>query len=424
MDHHDTNAAMSDPKVPKVANDFASLTSAKSSRVESIDIFRGLNVLLMIFVDNLGFVTGLAWWTYHMSREGNGMTYVDMVFPAFLFLMGMSISLSIRSRIAKGQTFSKIGMHVVVRSLSLVALGLFIANAPQVDARHTGISEAWWATIGFIAIGLCWIHLPGSNRHPKIFLSLKYCGFALLLGLALIFRRMTPEGKIAWLDFSDWEILGLLGWAYLSVAAIYLFCERFVSKSRITVLFSALGAFIAINALSVAGRLSWIHSLPPYLQPFEAGLSSLTMAGLLASLFIADNEIAATLQKKVLWAVGSSAILFGAGWALRPLGISKIRDTPTWCLYCMSANILVVLMLYWIADVRGWRRWARFATVPGSNPLLSYFLPYLAYLIPKLDFLTADGTAGWPGVAKSISFTGLILLVVALLNRSKITLTI
>lgn len=45
---------------------------------------------------------------------------------------------------------------------------------------------------------------------------------------------------------------------------------------------------------------------------------------------------------------------------------------------------------------------------------MSYFLSYFAYLIPKLDFLTADGTAGWPGVAKSVFFTGPILGIVAI----------
>jgi heparan-alpha-glucosaminide N-acetyltransferase len=152
------------PTVDRVVGPDA-LSSSESSRIESIDIFRGLNVLVMIFVDNLGFVTGLAWWTYHMPREANGMTYVDMVFPAFLFLMGMSIPLSIRSGIAKGQTYSQVWTHVVVRSLSLVALGLFIANAPQIDVAHTGISEEWWASLGFVAIGLGWIRFRGSDRH-------------------------------------------------------------------------------------------------------------------------------------------------------------------------------------------------------------------------------------------------------------------
>jgi predicted acyltransferase len=56
-------------------------------RTASIDIFRGLTVLVMVFVDNLDFVKGLPWWTYHMPRQANGLTYVDMVFPAFNFLL-------------------------------------------------------------------------------------------------------------------------------------------------------------------------------------------------------------------------------------------------------------------------------------------------------------------------------------------------
>src|ERR1700734_1503583 len=102
-------------------------------RTASIDIFRGLTVLLMVFVDNLDFVKGLPWWTYHMPRQANGLTYVDMVFPAFLFVMGMSIPLAVKRRLAGGGSLGKIGLHILRRSLSLVALGLFIANGPQVD---------------------------------------------------------------------------------------------------------------------------------------------------------------------------------------------------------------------------------------------------------------------------------------------------
>src|SRR5580692_9820290 len=106
-------------------------------RIASIDVFRGLTVLVMVFVDNLDFVKGLPWWTYHMPRQGNGMTYVDMVFPAFLFVMGMSIPIAVDRRIAEGESRGKIWWRIVVRSLSLVALGLFIANGPQVDERQT-----------------------------------------------------------------------------------------------------------------------------------------------------------------------------------------------------------------------------------------------------------------------------------------------
>ena len=74
----------------------------------------------MIFVDNLGFVAGLPWWTNHMSHNANGMTYVDMVFPAFLFLMGMSIPLSLDSRTGRGDSAAKLWSHIFLRSAALI----------------------------------------------------------------------------------------------------------------------------------------------------------------------------------------------------------------------------------------------------------------------------------------------------------------
>lgn len=105
-----------------------------------MDIFRGLNVLLMIFVNNLAEVRGLPWWTYHRG-DVNGMTHVDMVFPGFLFLMGVSIPLAMDARVAHGQSRAKTWAHVVAWSVSLLALGLFIANALHVDAQCTHMSE-------------------------------------------------------------------------------------------------------------------------------------------------------------------------------------------------------------------------------------------------------------------------------------------
>jgi heparan-alpha-glucosaminide N-acetyltransferase len=396
----------------------------KLDRMESIDIFRGFNVLVMIFVDNLGMVAGLPWWTYHMPEAANGMTYVDMVFPAFLFLMGMSIPLSTVSRIAKGQAMSQIWAHVVARSLGLVALGLFVANAPLVDAHSTGIGSNLWVLLGFVSIGLGLLRFPESAGRRTVSLILKYAGFALFVLLMVIFRRKTPDGHIQWLDFSDWEILGLLGWAYLSVSAIYLLIRKLPFTRRILLLVLSLAGFVTINALSTAGRLNWLNSLPAYAKPFEAGLSSITMAGLLASLLIFpdDEKVTLSLPQKLRWALISAAILFAAGWLFRPLGISKIRDTPTWCLYCVSANIILATLLYWVADVRRGVRWAGFAEVVGSNALLAYFLPYVAYLIPKLAWLTADGTAGLYGVAKSFLFTTMVLIAVLALDRWKIRL--
>jgi len=97
--------------------------------------------------------------------------YVDMVFPAFLFAMGVSIPLSVDRRAAAGDADGRIWLHNVERSLSLVVLGLFIANAPQPDLQHAGVSAVWWAILGFVRIALSW-GVPARPRRTNSFAGL------------------------------------------------------------------------------------------------------------------------------------------------------------------------------------------------------------------------------------------------------------
>jgi heparan-alpha-glucosaminide N-acetyltransferase len=391
---------------------------AGASRVAAIDIFRGLTVLVMVFVDNVGMVKGLPWWTYHMPREANGMTYVDMVFPAFLFLAGMSIPLAIKRRLASGDSRAWTWVHVVIRSLSLVILGLFIANAPQVDAARTHVSPAVWALAGFAAIGLGWNAYPSSAKRENLFRIFKLAGIVVLLGLFAAFRRTTPEGHTAWLDFSDWEILGLIGWAYLLVSTIYL-----LLGDKIWSLATTLVVLVTINIFSTVGWLQGLHQLSVFFQPFEAGLSAIVVSGVIVAQIFFGDAVALTWNKKLLWALGYACCLMAAAWALTPLGISKLRDTPAWCLYCAAANTLIFLFLYWIADIRRKTRWiASFRKSVGASALLPYFLAYVAYFTPSLGVLTADGSLGWPGVVKSGFFTALVLAISSFLTRLGIRL--
>jgi heparan-alpha-glucosaminide N-acetyltransferase len=390
-----------------------------TGRIASIDIFRGLTVLVMVFVDNLDFVKGLPWWTYHMPRETNGMTYVDMVFPAFLFVMGMSIPIAVERRIAENDSRGKIWLHIAARSLSLVALGLFIANGPQVDRQQTRISAVWWDFLGFAGIALFWGVFRSSSADGRLSRVARYGGLFLLAILAIVFRRTTQDGHVAWLDFSDWEILGLLGWAYLLVGSLYL-----LFKKNVVALAASLALLCALNVLSTAGWFAWLKRFPPYVQPFEAGLSSITMAGLLAALILLKGTLAGSIRTKALLALSYAALLAGTAWLLTPFGISKLRDTPAWCLYCAAANTLLLLLLYWIADVQRWTKWAGLIEPVGANALLAYMLAYMAYFIPALFRLTADGTEGWYGVVRSLLFTALVLAVTVVITRFKFRLQV
>lgn len=220
-------------------------------RIVSIDIFRALNILLMIFVNNVAEVRGLPWWTYHRGNI-NGMTYVDMVFPGFLFLMGLAIPLAVDSRVARGQSKMEIWAHVVWRALSLLVLGLFIANANHVDAQSTHITQAWWTLLGLVAITLAWVRFPGEEQYKARCRAIRYVGTLMIAVLFVLFRKITREGEIGRLDFSYAEILGLLGWAYLLVSGLYLLFAK-----RREILVGAFASMVVLNTFSTMGWFEW-----------------------------------------------------------------------------------------------------------------------------------------------------------------------
>ena len=96
---------------------------------------------VMIFVNELAGVRGLPWWNYHMKADVDAMTYVDMVFPFFLFIVGLSMPLAIRAAgSSETRRLPALWMHVALRTASLMMLGLILANADDGDASRMIIS--------------------------------------------------------------------------------------------------------------------------------------------------------------------------------------------------------------------------------------------------------------------------------------------
>jgi len=90
-------------------------TGASASRVVSIDIFRGLTMAVMIFVNAVADVRGLPWWTNHAHAWEDRMTYVDMVFPFFLFAAGMSMPLAVTQRLKRNPSTVALCLHILSR---------------------------------------------------------------------------------------------------------------------------------------------------------------------------------------------------------------------------------------------------------------------------------------------------------------------
>jgi heparan-alpha-glucosaminide N-acetyltransferase len=394
-------------------------------RVVSIDIFRGLTMAVMIFVNALADVPGLPWWTYHAHAQEDVMTYVDMVFPFFLFIVGISIPLSVAQRLKRDPSLPMLWLHVVLRAIGLIALGLILANAEKADPNRMGISGSLWALLGLISAGLYLNVYVKSERYPAYSRILRIVGLAGVVILYALFRRTRHDGHAGWIDPSYPEILGLIGFSYFAVSILYIPTRRWK--------WAPPAWFLLLVALCAFSTAKWIPlpgHLPLYIWPFGNGaMACIIMAGIVTSQIFLGSDPGKTSRpapaRAMAVAAGFGILMLIAGWICIPLGISKIRATPTWSLWSIGASVLLFTLLYWICDVKRRTSWAFLLRPAGSNALLTYLLPDLWYFLLTsmgITYLDTHLNLGWPAVIKTVIFTLFMLVLASMLTRAKVRL--
>jgi predicted acyltransferase len=398
-------------------------TTVQTPRVVSIDVFRGLTMIVMIFVNDLASIKGLPWWTYHAPGRLDAMTYVDMVFPAFLFILGMAIPLATEQRLRKDPSMLHLWLHILLRSASLLVLGLILTNAGAGSRELMHIGPRAWAIIALLGAMLFLMVYPRSEKYHRLFTVLRYAGLAIVVVMFAIFRRTTRDGNVAWIKTAYPEILGLLAFAYLCVCLLYIPTRRW--RWAPLAWFALLTAFCAV---CTAKWITFPSHMSIYTWPFGNGSSaSLAMAGVATSVVFVGQHSGRwpSFFDKAKLALPFALGALIAGRLLTPLGISKIRATPTWCLYSVGCFVLIFTLLYWVCDVRRHTRWAAFTHAPGANTLLTYLLPDLWYfVIGALGITWLQNHFAWgvPGVIRSIVFTVVIVAIAALFTRWKLRL--
>src|SRR3984957_17248984 len=108
--------------------DTSKLTITKPPRLRSVDLLRGLTIGFMILVNNNGNEAVAYWPLKHAAW--NGFTPTDLVFPTFLFLVGITTVFSTASRLAQGATRQSLFLHALRRSIILYLLGLVVNSFP------------------------------------------------------------------------------------------------------------------------------------------------------------------------------------------------------------------------------------------------------------------------------------------------------
>jgi heparan-alpha-glucosaminide N-acetyltransferase len=395
------------------------MNNDQSFRISSIDIVRALTMLLMIFVNDLWSLKDIPAWLEHTAAKADGMGLADTVFPAFLFIAGMSIPLSVQHRLQKGDTTNKILLHILERSVALLIMGVFLVNGESLDREASGIARLPWNMICCTCFIVLWNSWP-KNKNVWLIRSLKILAIITLVILAWIYRG--GEGpKTHGFITSWWGILGLIGWAYLISAVIYVLSGR-----NVYACFIAWLLFLSICIAKHAGLIP-PHTIGSTIAaPFGNGsMPAFTMGGAITTMLLLRFRERAQPLKMTLVFLGLSIILLAAGFYARTFwGISKIRATPAWVLICSGITVALFIAVYWIADQKGKAHWFRIILPAGNNTLLCYLLPYFAYGVPGMLhlYLPAALLTGGIGLLKSFLFAMLIVIMTGWLGKAGLRL--
>lgn len=389
-------------------------TAAGATRLPAVDLLRGFTMLLMVFVNDLWSLKDVPQWMLHVAPDADGMGLSDVVFPAFLFITGLSLPLAMAARTARGDDPLKLVTHIIIRSFALIVMGLFLVNGEYLNAAATGMSRHAWYVLSCTAFIMIWNSYPRlkDRKWVKLFRSV---GIMVLLGLAWIYRG--GNGEVPYVFKPHWwGILGLIGWAYLAGGIISI-----AARGNIKGLIVAWGLFTIISMLHHAEFLPKILYLLP--EPIVGGtMTALVLGGVLTMTIHLSKDSAGG---KIRWLMTGLAVLLLGYWITRPIwGLSKQHATPAWLFICSAITLAGFALTLSLSRSVTESLLVQPLRSAGTHTLLTYLMPFFAYA------LVSASPVGWPewmltsptGLLKSALFAILCAEVAALLARRWIRL--
>lgn len=389
----------------------------RRNRIAAIDVFRGLTMFFMLWVNSFWSLSEVPHWLQHAARGEDMLGFSDTIFPAFLFIMGASVPLAVAGRRAKGDSTVKIVWHILTRAFALVVMGLLTVNfGDAFSAAGTGLSRGNYAMLMVLGFFLVWNVYPkaGNVWQKRGILLLQLAGVALLVWLAVIFRGSDGSGfSVRW-----WGILGRIGWTYLFCALMFLAIGK------------RLAANVAVVALVVTGAVMQASGLiPGGLLPNQLTIFAFGSTGVLLSLLL-ERYADIRTPSRFYWI----SLFIGAGMLVAGLIahrfwiVSKLAATPTWYFYCCAIFFPLFALLYYLTDVRGRTRWFAWVKPAGTAALSCYVVAYawnpLKNLIFSDPLLRPEFSVGVLGLVNSFLYALLLIWAVWLLGRGGVKLKV
>ena len=387
-------------------------------RIQTIDYLRAITMLLMIFVNDFWTLINIPDWLKHAPADFDGMGFSDVIFPLFLFIVGLSIPYAIEARMNKGEDSYNIFLHILKRSISLIVMGVMMVNYENANNEVMIISKYSWGLIMAFGIVLLWVNFSGlkiSNVTKKF---IRAIGFILIIFLCFVYKGNYGT-EITWMKFSWWGILGIIGWSYLLISSIYLF-----GKKNIKIIFIA---FLLLLFLNIQEG-EYYNLIPEFKIIVSSSNHILVSGGLLFSLLYFKNVYKLEKIKlfKVTFIISITLLLFGL-FLRNDFPISKIYSTPSWSTICLSISIISCLSLDFILKFNdSLLKYISFLKPAGTSTLMCYLIPYFVYpIITLLGFKWPEFISnGGIGLLKSMIFSVSIIIFCGFLEKRKLRLVV
>lgn len=386
------------------------------TRLLSLDILRGLTIAGMILVNNPG-----DWGAVYpplLHAKWHGCTPTDLVFPFFLFMVGVAISIALGKRKDRGDAPQAMYRKIGYRTLVIFGLGVFLAAFPHfrfdgspmlrvvhyvllavamlaVFAREVLEPEihqkerkilaylAWGAVAGMLAIGLSGHYWLDTLRIPGVLQRI-----ALVYGIAsLIFLHTSVKGQL---------VLGasllLLYWGLMILVPIPDGMAPNLEPE------TNLGAWLDRTILGVKHLWSQSKTWDPEGILGTIPATGTALVGILSGEILRSTHPA---EKKAMRLLLSGVVLVAVGQAWNLVfPINKALWTSSYVLYAGGLAQLLLALIYWTVDIKGYQRWGKPFQVLGVNALFAFILSgivakLLGAIKWQLDDTNTQTLKGW-----------------------------
>ncbi len=378
----------------------------RPARLLSLDVVRGITIAFMIMVNNNG---GPGSWRFMNHAEWNGLTPTDLVFPTFVFIVGVSIVFAFDARLARGATRATLAGHTVQRAVILILFGIVVNNFPFFQLPHMrfyGVLQR--IAVCYLIVGLFYLY-DRRAWTKAVALVVALVGYWALVRWAPIPGVGMPGHDVPFMDKSQ----NLVSWIdrHLFPYHLYLYAPDH-------------------NVRDPEGLLSDLPAIGTALM------------GVLAGLWLRAQK---SISVKTVGLAAASILSLALGylWALE-FPLNKNMWTSSFVLVAGGYSLALLALCFWAIEARGWRKgWTWIWIVFGSNAIAAYMF---SELFPSILWtITVSNGAGkrvalntvifehifspipdphWAAFAYSCSFTAFCLIPVWILYRKKIFLKV